>query len=209
MTINEKITLSNLWWNNGLRGFLFRDQATETLEELVSVVGGDSDPNAFSDLEDRVEQNYADVEDFEEDCYSESVEYLLENLGYEVEDDDDDEDIDGCKGVGAARSGSVDEAAVREILLYFENDSDLYHRYEEPLRHTLLKKLRKGVQLDLDYLAKSSVIDAVVRDTLKQYFNQFGSFYVSTATRNAMKHEIAQSILLGAQDDYEYELNND
>ena len=65
------------------------------------------------------------------------------------------------------------------------------------------------MQLDLDYLAKSSMIDAVVRDTLKQYFKELGSFYVSTATRNAMKHEIAQSILMGAQDDYEYELNND
>ena len=99
MNINEEITLSNLWWNKGLRGFLFRDQATETLEELVNAVGGNSDPNAFSDLEDRIEQNYADVEDFEEDCYSESVEYLLENLGYDI-DDDDDEDIEGCKGVG-------------------------------------------------------------------------------------------------------------
>lgn len=208
MTINEEITLSNLWWNGGLRGFLFRDQATETLEELVSAVGGDRDPNVFSDLEDRVEQNYTDVEDFEEDCYSESVEYLLENLGYDIADDDE-EDIEGCKGVGAARAGSVDEAAVREILLYFENDLDLYHRHEEPIRYMLLKKLRKGVQLDLDYFAKSSMIDAVVRDTLKQYFKQFGSFYVSTATRNAMKHEIAQSIFVGAQDDYECELNND
>lgn len=207
MNINEEVTLSNLWWNNGLRGFLFRDQATKTLEELVSAVGGNSDPNAFSDLEERVEQNYADVEDFEEDCYSETVEYLLENLGYDI-DDDEDEDIEGCKGVGAARAGSVDEEAVREILLYFENDSDLYHRHEEPIRYMLLKKLRKGMQLDLDYLAKSSIIDAVVRDTLKQYFKQLGSFYVSTATRNAMKHEIAQSILLGAKDDYEYELNN-
>ena len=94
MNITEEVTLSNLWWNNGLRGFLFRDQATATLEELVNAVGGDRDPNLFADLEDRIEQNYADVEDFEEDCYSESVEYLLENLGYEVEyEDEDDEDI--------------------------------------------------------------------------------------------------------------------
>lgn len=86
MNINEEVTLSNIWWNRGLRGFLFRDQATETLEELVNAVGGDLDPNLFGDLEDRIEQNYADVEDFEEDCYSESVEYLLENLGYEIVD---------------------------------------------------------------------------------------------------------------------------
>ena len=89
MNINEEVTLSNIWWNSGLRGFLFRDQAVETLEELVRAVGGDRDPNLFSDLKDRVERNYTDVEDFEEDCYSESVEYLLENLGYEVEDEDE------------------------------------------------------------------------------------------------------------------------
>ena len=91
MSISEEVTLSNIWWNGGLRGFLFRDQATETLEELVSAVGGDRDPNAFSELEDRVEQTYNDVEDFEKDCYSEDVSYLLENLGYEVENDEDED----------------------------------------------------------------------------------------------------------------------
>ena len=89
MNISEKVTLSNIWRNGELRGFLFRDQATETLEELVSAVGGDRDPNLFSELEDRIEQNYDDVEDFEEDCYSEYVEYLLENLGYDIENEDD------------------------------------------------------------------------------------------------------------------------
>lgn len=114
----------------------------------------------------------------------------------------------GTDGVGAIRPGEEDKDAVREILLYFENDSDLYRRHEQPIREMLLKKLRKGMQLDLDYLAKSSMIDAVVRDTLNSYFRSFGRFYVSTATRNAMNYEIAQSILLGAQDDYEYENNN-
>lgn len=114
----------------------------------------------------------------------------------------------GADGVGAIRPGEEDKDAVREILLYFENDSDLYRNHEQPIREMLLKKLRKGMQLDLDYLAKSSMIDAVVRDTLNSYFRSFGRFYVSTATRNAMKYEIAQSILLGAQDDYEYEMNN-
>lgn len=99
MNINEEVTLSNIWWNRGLRGFLFRDQATATLEELVNAVGGNRDQTLFIDLENRIEQNYADVEDFEEDCYGESVEYLLENLGYEIYDEDE-EDIEGCKGVG-------------------------------------------------------------------------------------------------------------
>ena len=199
MSINEEVTLSNLWWNNGLRGFLFRDQATETLEELVSAVGGDRDPNLFSDLEDRVEQNYADVEDFEEDCYSESVEYLLENLGYEIEEDED-EDIDGCSGIGAA-----DEDAVREIYLWFVNTRELRERYGYPLRDALVRKLRKGIELSEDYLAKSSVIDNIVRETIKDYAKSFGTFYISPETRKAMKKEIAEYILNEAYDEYEYD----
>ena len=89
MTVDSDITLSNIWWNGGIRGFFFRDQAVDTLEELVDAVGGRANPDAFAELESRIESEYNSVEDFEEDCYSSSVEDLLENLGYEVEDEED------------------------------------------------------------------------------------------------------------------------
>ena len=104
--------------------------------------------------------------------------------------------------------GMVDRDAVREILLYFENDRDLYDRYNVPIANMLAKKMRKGMEPDLDYLAASSMIDNVVRETLRSYQRRFGSFPVSTETRKEMKHEIAESILTYAKDEYEYELEN-
>lgn len=104
--------------------------------------------------------------------------------------------------------GAVDRNAVSEILLYFENDNDLYDRFTVPIANMLVKKMRKGVDLDLDVLAKSSMIDNVVRETLRSYWRRLGSFPVDAETRKEMKHEIAQSILLYAQDQFDYENEN-
>lgn len=104
--------------------------------------------------------------------------------------------------------GAIDRDAVREILLWFENDNDLYDRFNVPIANMLVKKMRKGVQLDLETLAKSSMIDNVVRETLRSYWRRFGSFPVDTETRKEMKHEIAQSILIYAQDQFDYENEN-
>ena len=104
--------------------------------------------------------------------------------------------------------GAIDRGAVREILLWFENDNDLYDRFNVPIANMLLKKMRKGVQLDLETLAKSRMIDDVVRETLRSYWRRFGSFPVDPQTRKAMKHEIAQSILIYTQDQFDYENEN-
>ena len=104
--------------------------------------------------------------------------------------------------------GAIDRDAVREILLWFENDHDLYNRFNVPIANMLVKKMRKGMQLDLETLAKSSMIDNVVRETLRSYWRRFGSFHVDPQTRKAMKHEIAQSILIYAQDQFDYENKN-
>ena len=104
--------------------------------------------------------------------------------------------------------GVIDRPAVREILLWFENDNDLYDHFNVPIANMLVKKMRKGVQLDLETLAKSSMIDNVVRETLRSYWRAFGSFPVDPQTRKEMKHEIAQSILIYAQDQFDYENEN-
>ncbi len=101
--------------------------------------------------------------------------------------------------------GVIDRDAVREILLWFENNHDLYDRFTVPISDMLVKKMRKGIDLDLDVLAQSSMIDNVVRETLRSYWRSFGSFPVDSETRKAMKHEIAQSILIYAQDQFDYE----
>lgn len=118
----------------------------------------------------------------------------------------------GCastkKKSGVSGVGEIDRSAVREILLWFENDLDLYDRFNVPIANMLVKKMRNGVQLDLEVLAKSSMIDNVVRETLRSYWRRFGSFPVDPETRKSMKYEIAQSILIYAQDQFDYENEN-
>jgi len=100
--------------------------------------------------------------------------------------------------------GYIDRDAVREILLWYENTEHLYRYYHVPIVNSLVKKLEKGMLLSEDYLAKSSVVDNIVRETLRDYARSFGSFPVDTETRKEMKREIAHSIMLSAQDEYEY-----
>ena len=109
----------------------------------------------------------------------------------------------GVEGIGA-----VDTDAVREIYLWFVNTRELRERYGDTLRDALVRKLRKGIELDEKYLAESSVIDTIVRETIRNYAKSFGTFYISPDTRKEMKKEIADFILSEAQDDYEYKLNN-
>lgn len=82
------ITLQQLWFNATLLNFFFRKQARETLEELVKRVGADKSEAEFKDLADRIEDEDTyggDLNLFEEDCYDETVEYLLGFLGYDEE----------------------------------------------------------------------------------------------------------------------------
>lgn len=75
------VTLSNLYWNKGVASFFFREQAYKELERLVDMVGhGDAE---MTELEDRIESVYENLDDFEEDCYNASVEELMDILGYE------------------------------------------------------------------------------------------------------------------------------
>ena len=86
--MTETITLSNLWWNKGLANFCLRQQAQDKLEELVTIVGGRKSEDAFNQLEDAIEMCYVTVEDFEESLYSDSIDDILEYLGYGDVDDD-------------------------------------------------------------------------------------------------------------------------
>lgn len=79
------VSLSQLWFNPSLMNFFFRTQAQNTLEELVDRVNGRNDQNAFYELEELIDQNYSDLDDFEEECYNSSVDEILEALGYEYE----------------------------------------------------------------------------------------------------------------------------
>jgi len=86
--MKAEVTISNIYWNKGLKNFFFRDQAYKTLEELVerSTMSGRETIDA---LEDATED--MDIDDVEETFYSESVEYCADEFGIELEDEEDED----------------------------------------------------------------------------------------------------------------------
>ena len=87
--MKAEVTISNIYWNTGLKNFFFRDQAYNTLEELVtrSTMSGQDTLNALDEATDDM-----DNDDVEETFYSESVESCAEEFGIELEEKEDDED---------------------------------------------------------------------------------------------------------------------
>lgn len=86
--MKAEVTISNILWNKGLSNFFFRDQAYETLEELVtrSTMSGPDTLDALDEATD-----YMDIDDVEETFYSESVEYCAEEFGIELEEEEDEQ----------------------------------------------------------------------------------------------------------------------
>ena len=66
----------------------------------------------------------------------------------------------------------LDETAVTELVLYAQNDGDLYQRYYQPISNNMAKKYEKGIY-DPDAAIKGWMyfIDAAA----KQYHQEFGS----------------------------------
>lgn len=85
--MKAEVTISNIYWNNGLSNFFFREQAYKTLEELVtrSTTSGQDTLDALDEATDDM-----DIDDVEEMFYSESVEYCAEEFGIEFEDEEDE-----------------------------------------------------------------------------------------------------------------------
>ena len=81
--MKAEVTISNIYWNKGLKNFFFRDQAYSTLEELVkrSTMSGQDTLDALDEATDGM-----DIDEVEEMFYSESVEYCANEFGIELEE---------------------------------------------------------------------------------------------------------------------------
>lgn len=86
--MKAEVTMSQIWFNKSLSNFFFRDQAYETLEELVkrSAMNVQDTLDALDDATDDM-----DIDDVEETFYSESVECCADEFGIELEDEEDEE----------------------------------------------------------------------------------------------------------------------
>lgn len=81
--MKAEVKISSIYWYKGLGNFFFRDQAYETLEELInrSTMSG---PDTLDALDEATGD--MDIDDVEEMFYSESVEYCADEFGIELEE---------------------------------------------------------------------------------------------------------------------------
>ena len=73
------VTISKLYWDVEFAKYFFRRQAYQTFTDLVKRIGrGDA---GLETLSNAIENNYLDLDSFEEDCYNLDVDQMLEILG--------------------------------------------------------------------------------------------------------------------------------
>ena len=86
--MKAEVTIEQVWLNKSLSDFFFRDQAYNTLEELVkrSTMSGQDTLDALDNATEDM-----DIDDVEETFYSESVEYCADEFGIELEEEEDEE----------------------------------------------------------------------------------------------------------------------
>ena len=114
--------------------------------------------------------------------------------------------------------GAADESIANEIDLVIQNEYRL-QKQMEALVNNLVKKSNKGIELDKEKLAKSSVVDQLVRESIRICKKNYDDFYddgsvnpynyISTATRNLAKQYVADTILISVEDTIQFnQLNN-
>ena len=85
--MNVEITMAQIWANKSLSDVFFREQAYNTLEEMVAR-SADGDLQTIEKL-DKATDNM-DIDDVEEIFYSESVEYCANKFGIDLEKEEDE-----------------------------------------------------------------------------------------------------------------------
>lgn len=78
MRVSEEITMSNIWWNRGLRGYFFRTEAEETLVEFYDRCALDGE--AFLRVMDDKTEDMT-LEDVEELFYNCTIDELIIEFG--------------------------------------------------------------------------------------------------------------------------------
>lgn len=106
--------------------------------------------------------------------------------------------------------GNADANIADNIEIIIRNERSLYNVMQS-IVDSLVKKALKGVNLDKDKLAKSSVLDQLVRQAIRYLQkddhegDNEGIFdHISTATRNLAKEYVANTILNKVDDDIRY-----
>lgn len=86
--MKAEITFSQLWENESLMSFFFREQSIRTLDELMEKVADKM--AAINAIEVHAEINDYSVDDVEEMFYEYSVEELADEFCLQIESEDED-----------------------------------------------------------------------------------------------------------------------
>ena len=86
--MKAEVTFSELWENESLMSFFFREQSIRTLDELMEKVADKM--AAINAIEVHAEINDYSVDDVEEMFYEYSVEELADEFGLELAIEDED-----------------------------------------------------------------------------------------------------------------------
>lgn len=86
--MKAEVTFSELYWNESLMSFFFREQSIRTLDELLEKVADKR--AAINAIEVHAEINNYSVDDVEEMFYEYSVEELADEFGLQIENEDED-----------------------------------------------------------------------------------------------------------------------
>ena len=86
--MKAEVTFSELWQNESLMSFFFREQSIRTLEELLEKVADKR--AAINTIEVHAEINNYSVDDVEEMFYEYSIEELAEEFGLQIENEEED-----------------------------------------------------------------------------------------------------------------------
>ena len=81
--MNVQISLGEIYYNDGLRNFLMRDQAYNTLNELISK-NGDED-FVLNRIDEYADDFRCDFDEIEEMLYSDDIEELAETFGIDIQ----------------------------------------------------------------------------------------------------------------------------
>ena len=88
--MKAEITFSQLYWNNSLMDFFFRQQSKNTLDELMKRV--DSPMQAIELIDSYVDDNDIDADELDEIFYNDSIEEISEMFGIELNEESDEEE---------------------------------------------------------------------------------------------------------------------
>lgn len=88
--MKAEITFNQLYWNPSIMGYFFRTQSEKTLNELLDRAFDRKD--AVERLDEYADENYDDLDDFEEWLYEEDVETIARTVGIALQEDDDEDE---------------------------------------------------------------------------------------------------------------------